>query len=129
MPLKGHFGVFVSDPVTIIEAAIARLHDDVGVIVEPTVVAAFSILRTTDLPTYLRLRHKAKETNKGCLVTELDRAVQQSLPGGGDEPSALDELVAGALLRYPVYLSRITGRPCAPEQALDELLQWRGFVA
>ncbi len=38
---------------------------------------------------------------------------------------ALDELVAGALLRYPVYLSRINGRPCAPEQALDELLQWR----
>lgn len=42
----------------------------------------------------LRLRHKAKETNKGCLVTELDKAVQQSLPGGSDEPSALDELVA-----------------------------------
>ena len=82
------------DPVTIIEAAMVRLVDDVGVIVEPAVVAAFAILRTTDLPTYLRLRHKAKETNKGCLVTELDKAVQQSLPGGGEEPSALDELVA-----------------------------------
>ena len=82
------------DPVTIIEAAIARLRDDVGAIVEPAVVAAFSILRTTDLPTYLRLRHKAKETNKGCLVTELDKAVQQSLPGGGEELSALDELVS-----------------------------------
>ena len=87
-------GMPADDPVTIIEAAIVRLRDDVGAIVEADVVAAFSILRTTDLPTYLRLRHKAKETNKGCLVTELDKAVQQSLPGGGDEPSALDELVA-----------------------------------
>ena len=82
------------DPITLIEAAIERLRDDVGAIVEPAVVAAFSILRATDLPNYLRLRHKAKEANKGCLVTELDKAVQQSLPGGGDEPSALDELVA-----------------------------------
>ena len=87
-------GTPADDPAAIIEAAIVRLHDDVGVIVEPAVVAAFSILRTTDLPTYLRLRHKAKEANKGCLVTELDKAVQQSLPGGGEEPSALDELVA-----------------------------------
>jgi capsular polysaccharide export protein len=38
---------------------------------------------------------------------------------------ALDELVAGALLRYPVYLSRVDGLNCTPEQALDELLQWR----
>ena len=82
------------DPITLIEAAIERLRDDVGAIVEPAVVAAFSILRATDLPNYLRLRHKAKEANKGCLVTELDKAVQQSLPGGGDEPSALDEMVA-----------------------------------
>jgi capsular polysaccharide export protein len=37
----------------------------------------------------------------------------------------LDELVAGAMLRYPVYLSRATGQRCTPEQALDELLQWR----
>ena len=82
------------DPIAIIEAAIECLRDDVGAIVEPAVVAAFSILRATDLPNYLRLRHKAKEANKGCLVTELDKAVQKSLPGGGDEPSALDELVA-----------------------------------
>ncbi|NML45532.1 beta-3-deoxy-D-manno-oct-2-ulosonic acid transferase [Ramlibacter sp. G-1-2-2] len=38
---------------------------------------------------------------------------------------ALDELVAGALLRYPVYLGRSNGARCTPEQALDELLQWR----
>jgi len=82
------------DPITLIEAAIVRLREDVGAIVEPAVVAAFSILRASDLPNYLRLRHKAKEANKGCLVTELDKAVQQSLPGGGEEPSALDELVA-----------------------------------
>ncbi len=87
-------GMPADDPVTIIEAAIVRLRDDVGAIVEPAVVAAFSILRATDLPTYLRLRHQAKQTNSACSVTELDKAVQQSLPGGGEEPSALDELVA-----------------------------------
>jgi capsular polysaccharide export protein len=38
---------------------------------------------------------------------------------------ALDELVAGALLRYPVYLSRENDARCTPEQALQELLQWR----
>lgn len=37
----------------------------------------------------------------------------------------LDELVTGALLRYPVYLSAATGQRCTPEQGLDELLQWR----
>ena len=87
-------GMAADNPVTIIEAAIERLRDDVGAIVEPAVVTAFSILRTTDLPTYLRLRHQAKQTNPACSVTELDKAVQQSLPGGGEEPSALDELVA-----------------------------------
>lgn len=38
---------------------------------------------------------------------------------------ALDELVAGALLRYPVYLGRSSGQRCTPEQALEELQQWR----
>lgn len=38
---------------------------------------------------------------------------------------ALDELVAGALLLYPTYLSRATGLPCPPEQAVEELLAWR----
>ena len=82
------------DPVAIIEAAIERLRDDVGAIVEPDVVAAFTVLHTTDLPSFLRLRHKAKEANKGCRIVELDKAVQQALPGGGEEPSVLDELIA-----------------------------------
>lgn len=38
---------------------------------------------------------------------------------------SLDQLVAGALLDYPAYLSRRSGRRCTPEQALDELLEWR----
>lgn len=37
----------------------------------------------------------------------------------------LDQLVAGTLLRYPTYRSRITGRRCSAEQALDDLLSWR----
>jgi len=37
----------------------------------------------------------------------------------------IDELVAGALLLYPSYLSRITRKPTTAERALDELLAWR----
>jgi capsular polysaccharide export protein len=37
----------------------------------------------------------------------------------------LDELVAGALLDYPVYLSPSSGQRCSAEQGLEELLQWR----
>lgn len=38
---------------------------------------------------------------------------------------SLDELVAGALLLYPAYLSRVSGRFTSPERALDELMEWR----
>ncbi len=38
---------------------------------------------------------------------------------------SLEELVAGALIMYPLYLSRDTTTLISPEQALDELLQWR----
>lgn len=38
---------------------------------------------------------------------------------------SLDELVAGALILYPRYMSRTDGRLIAPEQALDELSAWR----
>ena len=37
----------------------------------------------------------------------------------------LDQLVAGALILYPTYVSRITGQFTTPERALDELLAWR----
>ncbi len=37
----------------------------------------------------------------------------------------LDELVAGALILYPTYISRTTGRFTTPERTLDELLAWR----
>jgi capsular polysaccharide export protein len=37
---------------------------------------------------------------------------------------SLDELTAGSLLRYPVYID-FGGRRCAPEEALNELLRWR----
>ncbi|WP_233261147.1 beta-3-deoxy-D-manno-oct-2-ulosonic acid transferase [Limnohabitans sp. WS1] len=38
---------------------------------------------------------------------------------------SLDGLVAAALLLYPVYVSRVSGQRCSPEQALQELLAWR----
>lgn len=37
----------------------------------------------------------------------------------------LDELVAGALVEYPKYISRTSGKLTSPEQALEELLAWR----
>ena len=38
----------------------------------------------------------------------------------------LDELTAAALLEYPIYASLKSGQICSSEQALEELLQWRG---
>lgn len=38
---------------------------------------------------------------------------------------SLDELVAGVLIEYPVYLSRSSNALISPEEALDELLAWR----
>jgi capsular polysaccharide export protein len=38
---------------------------------------------------------------------------------------SLDELVAGALIKYPLYLSRTSDALITPELALDELLAWR----
>lgn len=37
----------------------------------------------------------------------------------------LDQLVAAALILYPRYVARGSGRLTTPEQALDELLAWR----
>ncbi|HUG22087.1 beta-3-deoxy-D-manno-oct-2-ulosonic acid transferase [Piscinibacter sp.] len=37
---------------------------------------------------------------------------------------ALDELVAGALILYPTYVSRVTGAFTTPERALYELQHW-----
>lgn len=37
----------------------------------------------------------------------------------------IEELVAGALILYPTYVSRATGLFTTPERALEELLTWR----
>lgn len=38
----------------------------------------------------------------------------------------LDELVAGALILYPAYVGRVSGRFITPELAVRELIAWRG---
>ena len=38
---------------------------------------------------------------------------------------SLDELVAAALIKYPIYLSRESRSLVSPEQALDEMLVWQ----
>jgi capsular polysaccharide export protein len=37
----------------------------------------------------------------------------------------LNELVAGTLLKYPIYLNPRSSRPCTPEEAIEELLTTR----
>lgn len=37
----------------------------------------------------------------------------------------LDELVAGVLILYPTYISRQTGQYTSPENAMEELQQWK----
>ena len=83
-----------ADPVSVIEAALVRLVADVGVLAEEEVVRAFSILKATDLPSYLRLRHAAKKANRDCSVTVLDKLVRDELTGSDGDASALDEVVA-----------------------------------
>lgn len=41
----------------------------------------------------------------------------------------LDELVAGALIAYPTYVSRTTGTFTTPERALYELAHWQQCIA
>jgi hypothetical protein len=82
-----------TDPVGVIEAALVRLVDDVGVLAEEPVVRAFTVLKATDMATYLRLRHAAKITNRGCSVTVLDKLVSKELPDSDDDSSAIDDLV------------------------------------
>jgi capsular polysaccharide export protein len=41
---------------------------------------------------------------------------------------SLDELVAGTLIEYPIYLSRVSDALITPERALDELLAWRAMT-
>lgn len=38
---------------------------------------------------------------------------------------SLDELVAGTLILYPVYVSRVTGHCTTPERVVQELIAWR----
>lgn len=56
----------------------------------------------------------------GCgLTTDMSAAPRRT------RRLALDELLAAALILYPTYVSRTTGRFTTPERALDELLAWR----
>ena len=71
------------------------------------------------------LRHKKVACyglpfDAGWGLTEDRHPHPRRLPG-----LSLNQLVAGALIDYPVYLSRATRQRCSPEQALDELLAWR----
>jgi hypothetical protein len=113
------------DPIAVIEAALLRLKDDVGVLAEEDVVRAFSILQATDMPSFLRYRHAAKGANRDCSITVLDKLVRDELPGGG-EASILDELVA--LARAQCHLHHDADRKAValiPTPGLQEV--WRVY--
>lgn len=84
----------VADPQAVIDAALARLPDDIGAIFEPDVIAALSAIRARDLAAYQRIRQQAKQVNPACSVMALDAAVRGEPARGGEESSALDDLVA-----------------------------------
>jgi capsular polysaccharide export protein len=57
-----------------------------------------------------------------------DRLAVPARPGGAARRTrrlTLDELVAGALIRYPVYFSRDGARRLAPHEAVEALAGWR----
>ena len=56
------------------------------------------------------------------LTTDLD--IQPQTQARRQRRLTLDELVAGTLISYPTYISRITNRFTTPEQALYELSNW-----
>lgn len=53
-----------------------------------------------------------------------DLGVQPQTQARRQRSLTLDELVAGTLISYPTYISRITNRFTTPEQALYELSNW-----
>lgn len=58
----------------------------------------------------------------------MDRALSDEVARRRSRTLTLDEMVAGALICYPTYVSRTTGCFTTPERVLDELLAWRERV-
>lgn len=59
----------------------------------------------------------------------VDHALSDEVARRRSRTLTLDELVAGALICYPAYVSRTTGNFSTPERILDELLAWRDQAA
>ena len=55
----------------------------------------------------------------------IDRGMRPETAARRTRILSLDELVAGALILYPTYVSRRTGQFTTPENAMHELLDWR----
>ena len=88
------------DPVRFIEAALLRLTGDVGVLAEEGVIHAFSILQSTDMPAFLRMRHLAKVTNQACSLTTLDKMVKTAPAGSDVAVAALKSAISGINATY-----------------------------
>lgn len=57
-----------------------------------------------------------------------DRGIAADVKARRARSLKLDELIAATLILYPTYVSRITRHFCSPEQAVQELLEWRNEV-
>ena len=80
-------------PVELLNSALVRLKDDVGVQSEPEVVQAFATLRANDTANFLRFREKFKSTNRAVSVKLLDEQVRELLPGSGNDQNDATTLV------------------------------------
>ena len=75
------------------------------------------------------LRHKPVVTHgqpfyAGWGLTD-DRALTPDVRRRRHRTLTLDQLVAGTLILYPTYVSRVTRRYTTPERVLQELIEWR----
>jgi capsular polysaccharide export protein len=99
----------------VLDVAMDRLLDQVDAVHVLTSLAGFeALLRQRPVTTY------GQPFYAGWGLTEDLYPVERRT-----RRLSLDELVAGTLILYPAYVSRVTGRFTTPERALEELLAWR----
>lgn len=76
----------------IVEAALSKLADDPGAVFVANVVEALRAIKDSDLPEFMRLRAKIKDTNKDALLGYLDKAIRGETEESDDQ-SLSDQLV------------------------------------
>lgn len=103
----------------VVHAALPQLLAGVDAVHVLTSLTGFeALLREVPVTTYGQPFYAGWGLTRDLMLTD---AVRQRRARRLD----LDSLVAGALILYPTYVSRTTGRYATPEQILQELAAWR----